>query len=290
VTNIALFQFSQVVGLLWMSVRIILLGYERIAGNKISKGSPTFVAAWGFFFFSFLSFFPFLNTITWEILMKSLVSGSIYSISFSLYTYALGHEDASVIAPLYNLNAIFLVILASIFLGETFSIKRLIGAILMIYGVSFLKKGENVVVSYTNIIKSKGAVAMIVSSLLMAVGRIIDRKVTISLSPLGYSVGIYLVISTYILIYGVATGSRISDYTNLIKQKWLYLILGGICNAYSYVALLKAFNYFGVSVAEPLSMLSVFVTMFFAKVFLKERIGVRLLAAVLLFVGSILIY
>jgi len=54
----------------------------------------------------------------------------------------LGHEDTSVIAPLYNLNAIFLVILASIFLGETFSIKRLIGAVLMIYGVSFLKKGR----------------------------------------------------------------------------------------------------------------------------------------------------
>ncbi|MGC9771507.1 DMT family transporter [Fervidobacterium islandicum] len=283
-------KVPQMAGLLWMSLRIILLGYERIAGNRISKGSPTFVAAWGFFFFSFLSFFPFFNTITWKILLNSLVSGTIYSISFSLYTYALGNEDASVIAPLYNLNAIFLVILAAMFLGEHFSVKRLLGALLMIYGVSFLKKGENVVISYKNIIKSKGAVAMIVASLLMAIGRIIDRKFTINLSPLGYSVGIYLVISAYILIYGVATGSRIPDYISLVKQKWLYLILGGICNAYSYVALLKAFNYFGVSVAEPLSMLSVFVTMFFAKIFLKEVIGIRLLAAILLFSGSILIY
>jgi len=285
-----LVQNIQLFGIIWMAIRIILLGYERIAGNRISKNAPTFVAAWGFFFFSFLSFFPFFYTVTWEILLKSLISGTIYSVSFSLYTYALGHEDASVIAPLYNLNAIFLVVFASIFLGEQFSLKRLIGALLMIYGVSFLKKGENIVSSYKNVLKSKGAMAMIVSSLLMAIGRIVDRKITISLSPIGYSVGIYLVISSYIFIYGILTGSKIRHYSLLIKERWLYLILGGVCNAYSYVALLKAFNYFGVSVAEPLSMLSVFVTMFFARVFLKEHIGVRLIAALFLFIGSILIY
>jgi len=286
----AIIHNVQIVGIMWMTLRIILLGYERIAGNRISKNSPTFVAAWGFFFFSFLSFIPFFYTITWEILLKSLISGTIYSISFSLYTYALGHEEASVIAPLYNLNAIFLVVLASIFLGEEFSFWRLLGAVLMIYGVSFLKKGEDIISSYKNVLKSKGALAMIVSSLLMAVGRIVDRKITVSLSPLGYSVGIYLVISMYIFIYGIATGSKINEYVTLIKEKIIYLILGGICNAYSYVALLKAFNYFGVSVAEPLSMLSVFVTMLFARIFLRERIGVRLVAALLLFAGSILIY
>ena len=286
----AIIHNVQIVGIMWMTLRIILLGYERIAGNRISKNSPTFVAAWGFFFFSFLSFIPFFYTITWEILLKSLISGTIYSISFSLYTYALGHEEASVIAPLYNLNAIFLVVLASIFLGEEFSFWRLLGAVLMIYGVSFLKKGEDIISSYKNVLKSKGALAMIVSSLLMAVGRIVDRKITVSLSPLGYSVGIYLVISIYIFIYGIATGSKINEYVTLIKEKIIYLILGGICNAYSYVALLKAFNYFGVSVAEPLSMLSVFVTMLFARIFLRERIGVRLVAALLLFAGSILIY
>jgi len=286
----AIIHNVQIVGIMWMTLRIILLGYERIAGNRISKNSPTFVAAWGFFFFSFLSFIPFFYTITWEILLKSLISGTIYSISFSLYTYALGHEEASVIAPLYNLNAIFLVVLASIFLGEEFSFWRLLGAVLMIYGVSFLKKGEDIISSYKNVLKSKGALAMIVSSLLMAVGRIVDRKITVSLSPLGYSVGIYLVISMYIFIYGIATGSKINEYVTLIKEKIIYLVLGGICNAYSYVALLKAFNYFGVSVAEPLSMLSVFVTMLFARIFLRERIGVRLVAALLLFAGSILIY
>uniref|UniRef100_A0A7C5U635 EamA/RhaT family transporter n=1 Tax=Fervidobacterium nodosum TaxID=2424 RepID=A0A7C5U635_9BACT len=277
-------------GMLWMGLRILLLGYERIAGSKISKDSPTFVAAWGFFFFSFLSFFPFFNTLTLDIIIKSLLSGTIYSFSFSLYTYALGHEDTSVVAPLYNLNAIFLMILSALFLDEPFTYKKFIGALLMIYGVSFLKKGSTVFLSYKNLLKSKGSVAMLTSSLLMAFGRIIDRKITQNVSPMGYSVGIYLVISAYIFMYGLINKNKINDYVKIVKEKATYLVLGGICNAYSYVALLNAFDYFGVSVAEPLSMLSVFVTMLFAKIFLKEKIGLRLIAAILLFTGAIMIY
>ncbi|MGB9614798.1 MAG: EamA family transporter, partial [Fervidobacterium sp.] len=106
----------------------------------------------------------------------------------------------------------------------------------------------------------------------------------------GYSVGIYLVISIYIFIYGLVFGNKPKEYINLVKTRFIYLLLGGICNAYSYIALLKAFNYLGVSVAEPLSMLSVFVTMFFARVFLKEKIGFRVIAAILLFFGALLIY
>ncbi|MGC8903117.1 MAG: DMT family transporter [Fervidobacterium sp.] len=277
-------------GLLWMALRLVLLGYERIAGRKISKNAPTFVAAWGFFFFSFISFTPFFNKLTLEILLKSIASGTIYSLSFSLYTYALGNEDTTVVAPLYNLNAIFLVVLSAIFLGEPFTWKKLLGALLMIYGVSFLKKGESIAISYRNLIKSKGALAMLISSILMAFGRIVDRRITYNVSPVGYSVGIYLVISIYIFIYGLVFGNKPKEYINLVKTRFIYLLLGGICNAYSYIALLKAFNYLGVSVAEPLSMLSVFVTMFFARVFLKEKIGFRVIAAILLFFGALLIY
>lgn len=277
-------------GTLWMSVRILLLGYERIAGSKISKDSPTFVAAWGFFFFSFLAFLPFFKLLTFTSLLRSLLSGTIYSISFTLYTYALGHEDTSVVAPLYNLNAIFLVFLSSIFLGEKLSVWKVLGAVMMIYGVSYLKKGENLRISYLNLFKSKGAVSMIVASLLMAFGRIVDRKFTVASDPLAYSVAIYLVISVYILIYGILYGNKPEDYLELVRTKWPHLIAGGICNAYSYYALLKAFDYLGVSVAEPLSMLSVFVTMLFARLLIKERIGLRLLAAVFLVTGAFLVY
>ncbi|ODN31480.1 DMT family transporter [Fervidobacterium thailandense] len=277
-------------GAFWMVIRILLLGYERIAGSKISKGSPTFVAAWGFFFFSFIAFAPFFNSLTFNSILRALLSGTIYSISFTLYTYALGHEDTSVVAPLYNLNAIFLVFLSSIFLGEKLSVWKILGAVMMVYGISFLKKGENLRISYVNLLKSKGALSMILASLLMAFGRIVDRRLTINSDPLNYSVAIYLVISAYIFLYGVLYGNSPGEYLDLVRTKWPHLIAGGICNAYSYYALLRAFNYLGVSVAEPLSMLSVFVTMFFAKLLIREHIGLRIVAAVFLISGAFLVY
>lgn len=277
-------------GLLWIALRILLLGYERIAGARISKGSPTLVAAWGFFFFSFLAFLPFLSTITVKVLLLSMASGSIYSASFSLYTYALAHEETSVVAPLYNLNSIFLVILSALMLRERLSISKVLGAVMMIYGVSFLKKGENLRRSYLNLLRSRGATAMLSSSLLMAFGRVVDRNLTLNIPPLDYAVGVYLVISLYLLVFGILRHHGARDYGQLVRQKFFHLVLGGVCNAYSYVALLNAFNYFEVSVAEPLSMLSVFVTMLFAKLILRERLGMRIVSGVIMLLGSFLIF
>ncbi len=272
-----------------MSLRILLLGYERIAGKKVTENSPTLVSAWGFFFFSFLVFFPFFNTITLDSLLLSLISGSIYSLSFVLYTYALKYEDTSVVAPIYNLNVFFLIPLGFIFLGERITVFKILGALLMIYGVSFLKKGENLKLSYLNLLKSKGALAMLVSSILMAFGRIVDKKITSNLSPISYSVSIYLVISTYIFIYGILAKNDLKAYGMLIKNKFVYLILAGICNAYSYVALLNAFKYIDVSIAEPVSMLSTFVTIIFAKFVFKEKVGVRTIGAIALILGAVII-
>ncbi len=272
-----------------MFLRILLLGYERIAGKKVTENSPTLVSAWGFFFFSFLVFFPFFNTITLHSILLSLISGSIYSLSFVLYTYALKHEDTSVVAPIYNLNVLFLIPLGFIFLGEKITVFKILGALLMIYGVSFLKKGENLRMSYLNLLKSKGALAMLVSSILMAFGRIVDKKITSNLSPISYSVSVYLVISTYIFVYGILAKNDLKTYGNLIKYKLVYLIFAGICNAYSYVALLNAFKYIDVSIAEPVSMLSTFVTIIFAKLVFKEKVGVRTIGALALILGAVII-
>ncbi|WP_232617894.1 EamA family transporter [Thermosipho africanus] len=54
--------------------------------------------------------------------------------------YALSKEDVSVVAPLYNINAIFLIFISFLFLSEKITIQKIVGSILMIYGVSYLKK------------------------------------------------------------------------------------------------------------------------------------------------------
>jgi len=48
---------------LWISIRILLLGYERIAGKKISQGNNELLSSWGFFTTSFIMMAPFFYTL-----------------------------------------------------------------------------------------------------------------------------------------------------------------------------------------------------------------------------------
>ncbi|WP_129408387.1 DMT family transporter [Marinitoga lauensis] len=275
---------------LWLIIRITLLGYERIAGKKIATHEDEILSSWAFFFFSFMAFFPFFNYINLMSLKAAIFSGSIYSLSFFLYVYALANEDASVIAPLYNMNVIFLIITTAIFLDEKITITKILGSLLMLYGVSYLKKDVNLKESYKNIFKSKGAVAMLLSSILMAIGRTIDGYFVKNVDSLSYSISIYLIVSIYFFIVTMIKYKSIKPHISIIKRKISPLISGGISNAYSYIALLNMFKYIDVSIAEPVSMSSALITAFFAKVIFKEKVAIRILGTILLILGAFIIY
>jgi transporter family protein len=273
-----------------LSLRIFLLGYERIAGKQISQGEDTLIASWAFFTFSLLLFFPFYGYITLESLKLSLLSGIIYTLSFFLYTYALANEDASVVAPLYNVNIFFLLIITFLFLHESVGIKKILGSFLMVYGVSYLKKDKSLFISYKNIFKSKGSFAMIGSSLLLAVGRTFDGYFGSKINTISYSVSIYVVVSFSLLFVSLIKEHSIKKHIDIIKRKKFYLLGGGVANAYSYLALLVMFKYVDVNVAVPLSMLSSIVTAFLAYLIFKEKIALRLVGIFLLIAGSFLMY
>ncbi|SHH15106.1 DMT family transporter [Thermosipho atlanticus] len=277
---------------LWISLRILLLSFERITGKKIVENQSVITASWGFFSFSLLTLLPFLNKVNLDIIKVSFISGTIYFFSFFLYMYALSNEDVSVVAPLYNINAIFLIFVAFIFLSEKVTVNKLLGSIMMVYGVSYLKKSGSFMKSYVNILKSKGAFAMIISSMLIAVGRTVDGFLTIHryYDPIGYSIGVYLTMTLYFFIASFIKEKSIKNYVVFIKNKWMYLIGGGFCNAYAYIFLLKAFKYIDVSIAEPLSMVSALVSIIFVYIFFKEKIKLRFIGTVFLILGAFVIY
>jgi len=275
---------------LWLFIRIILLGYERIAGKKISEGNDTLISSWGFFTFSFLTMIPFITGLNFEILKISLISGFIYSLSFYLYVKALSSEDASVIAPLYNINVIFLIFLTWFFLGEKITTAKILGSLIMIYGISYLKKENSLKKSFKNIFKSKGAVSMIVSSLLLGLGRTVDGYFVKSTDELTYSVAIYMIVSINFTVISIIKYKSLKPHINIVKNKIFSLLTGGFSNAYSYVALLKAFKYVDVSVAEPVSMLSAVITSLMAKFIFREKIAIRLLGTFILILGAFIIY
>lgn len=160
----------------------------------------------------------------------------------------------------------------------------------MIYGVSYLKKDVNLKLSYKNLLKSKGAISMIISSFLMAIGRTIDGFLTKSFDKLGYSLGVYLVISVYFFLISFFKNRNLRIYVQIVKSKIIALVFGGVCNAYAYFALLMAFKKIDVSIAEPISMLSSLVSILVARFIFKENIKLRFFGATILISGAFIIY
>lgn len=278
-----------ITGYLFLLGRIILLGYEKIVVKKVGDKSNSIVASFLFFFTATLFLLPFAFNkglfLDLKILKYGFLSGFIYSISFILYVKSLSLGEASLVGPLYNFNVFFLLILTTIFLREPFTPAKLIGLSLLVYGASFLNKQENLWKSLKILFERKETLLMMGSSFLIAIGRTIDGFVVGKLDPMFYCFFLYLVISIYQFLYIIFRREK-REVVKLFKDKTGLVLIAGAINAYSYLFLLIAFKSIDVSIAEPLSMLSMIVTLILAKNTFKENIKTRSIGVLIMILGA----
>jgi len=273
---------------LFLLGRIILLGYEKIVVKKVGTDSNSIVTSFLFFGIAVLFLLPFAlfhPSFDLSALKYGILSGFIYSISFVLYVKSLSIGEASLVGPLYNFNVFFLLILTSIFLKEPFTISKVIGLSLLVYGASFLNRQENLYKSLYSLFKRKDTLFMMGSSFLIAIGRTIDGFVVGKIDPLFYCFFLYLVISVHQFFY-ILLRKEVEEVFKLLKEKTLLVTIAAGINAYSYMFLLIAFRSIDVSIAEPLSMLSMLVTLFLAKNVFKEDIRKRIIGVIIMILGA----
>lgn len=283
-----------IVAFMALFFRILLLGSERIFLRKLSQFDSIIVAS---LFFLGATFFliPGILLVPYNVwftglddLYLALISAIFYSFGFFLYVKALSVEDASLIAPLYNSSLLWLLLLGVFILEENVTIFRAIGAICMFIGMFFLYPGsprEKILA----IQASKGSIFMIIGSIFLAVGRTIDTFAIRTINEIIYAIAINFFIGIYLLIASIGA-KKIKDSILLLKKEPKFLILAGFVNGWSYLFLLIAIMGFGVTLAEPASLLSIFVTAFLAKIFLYEKIKERLLGSLVLVFGAILLF
>lgn len=275
--------------------RILLLGVERIVVKRLGHDSHYMAAAFHFFALGAAMLLPFVLTdlpSSWSFVFKPMASGLFYALGFALYVKSLAEGEASLVSPLYHFNVFFLAILAFFFLGEPLTILKVGGLLLLVYGATYLNRQKNILQSMKALITDAPCRYMIITSLLLACGRIVD-KYAISftpageedVSPLAYVFVLYVVISLYIFIMTLFKGKTAEIGKVLKTAPWLALICGAI-NSYSYLFLLYAMRYFDVSVAEPISMLSVIVTILLAWKTFGEDIRTRLVGAGIMVAGA----
>ncbi len=268
--------------------RILLLGYEKIVVKQLSEGEKSTPSAFLFFGIASLSLLPLLPFIpsptNYNFLYKVVGSSFLYTIANIFYVKSLSIGEASLVAPLYNLNLLFLLVLTTVFLGEKLTLFKIIGILLLIYGASLLGERKDIFTSIGILFREKATLFMILASLFTATGRTIDGGAITGVHPIIYAFYINLGITIFLLIYAIITGG-LSDIWDLFKRKPKIATLSGFINSYSYLLLLIAFTRIDVSIAVPASMLGTLVTIILAGKIFKERIKSRFLAATIMVGG-----
>ncbi len=270
--------------------RILLLGYERVAVKQAGEQNDSLASTFLLFGVAGVLMLPMLiidqfSLMTW---LYASLSSLFYSIAFFLYVKSLSTSEVSLVSPFYNFNVLFLLFLSVLFLSEAFTPVKLVGVFLLVLGTSLVERRQNLLESFKAVMTDHGCQMMIAASFLIAVGRIIDARVIRDHSPLAYSIGVYFMIAFYVGIMLMVRG-KVGEITRAFSGDKKYFLGAAGANAYSYVFLLVAIQELEVSIAEPLSMLSVFVTLFLSYIILKENAKTRLLGVTNMVLGSILL-
>ena len=278
-----------------MGLRILILGAERIYLKKLQLYDSLVIST----FFSLIAsaaltpllfFIPNIQIQFFNASRFAIISSLSYTVAFFLYVKAISLEDASLIAPLYNSSLFFIFIFGSLVLREVVTIFRVFGGLLIFFGMFMLYSGS-FSEKITEIKESRGSIYMFVGSIFLAVGRTIDAySITReNVDPRLYAFLIYFYVGFYTLILVLLSGRR-----NKIRAPFKFnlrnLLLAGIANGWAYLFLLIALQAIDLSIAVPLSLLSVFVTAYFAKLFLDENINQRIPGTIVIYIGALLLF
>lgn len=267
--------------------RITLLGVERVIVKKLGEARGNEEAACLFFGLAAVFLLPVLFFVRWPgpaFLPGVLAAGALYSIANVFYVRSLSEGEVSLVTPLFSLSTLFLLTLAVAFLGEPLTAAKLGGTACLVLGASLLEEGNSLLSSLRKLFSYRPTQYMAFSTFLTATGRVIDKHLNASVSPLLYAFALNLVVGLLLAGYLAVRGRR-AALLGLLRERPVPALLSGFANAYSYLLLLVALRCLDVSVAEPASSFSLLISVLLGYLVYREPIRRRLPAAVLIVAG-----
>lgn len=283
-----------VLGYLALTMRVVLLGSERIFLKRLERFDSVAVASM-FFLLAGVLLSPVVFFIPEDAYMiplttfgLALLSSTSYAFGFFAYVKAISVGDTSLVAPLYNSSILWLMVLGLIFLDEDVTILRAIGGLTMFVGVFYLY-GGSIGEKLKEIKSSQSSILMIAGSLFIALGRTLDTFIIRSVNEVLYAWLTNFLIGFILLVSLVFRKRYFADLKHIFRSEPQQLFLASLANGWSYLFLLIAIQNLQVTVAEPVSLLSTFVTALLAKRVLKEKVEERLIGMVIMVFGAIMV-
>ena len=217
--------------------RIVLTGYEKIVFKQVVDKSGSVEAVFLIFTTGTVFLTPLVFTVqppeSYGFLWIATLASLVYTVQTVFYLKALSRGEASLVAPVYYFGLFFLLFLTTVFLDESLDILKIFGIVLLIYGMSFLNRKQHILHSIKAVLTDRACQFMMVSSLLVAVGRTVDGFMVRTVHPIIYAYSLCIITCLFLLLYLVFT-RRLASALGLFKTKWKIGSVAGAVDIYSY--------------------------------------------------------
>lgn len=267
---------------------------KNVLAKYTLKNIDEYVVAWSNSFFSAILLIPILFFGLPEIkpmfFVGLIVSGTLNIIALVFFMKSIKSGDLSNTVPLTTISPLLLLITSPLIVGEFPSFQGLLGMISIVIGAYLLnfKKGEkDLFAPFRAIVKEKGPRFMLIVVLIWAVTANFDKIGVVNSSPLFYSFAVQLYIGVMMFVLIVP---RFKKSPETFNQNFKALFGVGFLSTLTIICHMLAISMtivpYVISIKRTNSILSVI----FGRIFFKEgHLQERLLAAILMFIGVLLI-
>jgi len=209
--------------------------------------------------------------------------------SFHLWIQVTGLQwtSASNTGWIIGTTPVFMAILSLIFFKEKMSAPQTAGIVISFSGLLLLvSKGD---LSSIDLIKNKGDLLIIASSITWSAYSMVNKKITFHYSPIMTTLYMFLFVALITAPFTI-NGKNIEAVLHLSLSGWMsILFLGIICSGAAYALWAQALSEMSASRVGAFLYLEPFVTVFGAWLLLNEQITFLTIISGLIIIGGVML-
>ena len=228
------------------------------------------------------------------LLLKTVLN----ALSFYFVMSALKNLDISNSLPLMELSPGLTAIIGAIFLSEIPSKLQVLGLLFLIVGTYLInyKKGNSVSDLFSQLYKSKGHWHICLALFIFAITSILDKVILVKFQILPKDfifLHHFITLMIFSVFYLVSKHSNVSTLLSVIskdKSLWILIFLVGVLSVFYRYTQILAIKEGQVALVLAIKRTSVFFACVIGgKIFKEETLMQRIVATIILIIGSVLI-
>lgn len=213
----------------------------------------------------------------------------INMVGFTLFVYAVKIAPLSITYPFLGFTPVFMIFTGYIFLGEVPSIIGIIGIVLIAAGayvLNFDRLNQGILGPIKAIRDEKGAMVMLLVSLIWSFAATLDKVSVLASSPYSYilifSIG-FMVCYLPVLYY------KSPGWVNELKTNFLSLLFLGTIGGFMLISQMTAIETAYVSYVVAIKRTGMFLALLFGVIFFGEKLSIFKIAGTLLMAFGVIL-